>query len=101
MTQPNMTQNPTRYDPAEDDVLFQNYRDDVIHIQFNECFNFWLVINCYGDTEAIDVTDNFFAPKDIVKAYRKLYEMVEGEQPDEGHLNPVKEWIKKIGGDID
>lgn len=73
------------------------YQDNFVCAFFNECFEMWVVTNSEGDTETIDITDNFFAPKELVEAYQRLFKKAKTGERIAKHLKAFKDWLLSTG----
>lgn len=82
-----------------------DYNDDVIDVHlasFDYTFGpYFVLVSCEGKSKIVSADDNFFAPADLVRAYRELFpegwyaEDQEGEV--EKRVAKFKEWLIETG----
>ncbi len=83
-----------------------NFNDDVIDVHlasFDYVFGpYFVLVNCEGKSKIVSVDDNFFAPIDLVKAYRELFpeDWCEDQEAElERRVARFKEWLVWTGCD--
>lgn len=81
-----------------------HYNDDVVDVylaSFDYMFGpFFVLVNCEGKSRTISVDDNFFAPIELVIAYRDLFPEGWCEDQDaevERRVAKFKEWLVSTG----
>lgn len=85
-----------------------NYNDDVIDVHlasFDYTFGpYFVLVSCEGKSKIVSVDDNFFAPIDLVSAYRELFpeDWCEDREAElERRVARFKEWLIETGCDPD
>jgi len=85
-------------EPADPD----HYNDDMIDVRHIPEFCMMVLTNCDGDTKAVGYDGNFFAPIDIVEAYKSLWrsDWNMGEEKPL-YVQKLKEWMIATGCQAD
>lgn len=77
-------------------VEYDHYNDGLIDVRNIPEFNLWVFLDNDGHMEQVSYDDNFFAPIELVKAYRRLYGChFLNDKSD--YIGRFKLWLKSTG----
>ena len=73
-----------------------HYNDGLIDVSYVDDFLFVVFVNIDGDCKVVSYDDNFFAPIDLLKAYRELWKESWNDDFEES-FNGFKKWMLENG----